>query len=161
MANSMILRRSSFAHVLRLPAGRALAFHAVTQLRMAMDGELEALIAAFAAPRALPDEAEALARAFGHDAPTLAGAVAALYERGFLTDKTVDEEAAALAGELEQTLGRDPGEKLDRLRRERREGAADYWAAASTRKISISPRAGGAWTSLCSPIATCSARPSF
>ena len=73
--------------------------------------------------------------------PTLAGAVAALYERGFLTDKTVDEEAAALAGELEQTVGRDPGEKLDRLRRERREGAADYWAAASTRKLTdLAPR---------------------
>ena len=35
----MILRRSHFAHLLRLAPGRSLVFHAVTQLRIAIDDD--------------------------------------------------------------------------------------------------------------------------
>ena len=131
----MILRRSHFAHLLRLAPGRSLVFHAVTQLRIAIDDDLVALLAAFEAPRQLPDEGAAIAQALGVAMPALGGAVAALFERGFLTDKSVEEERAVYAQTLSQTLGADPGEQLDRLRREKREGAQDYWAAQSTRRL--------------------------
>jgi len=131
----MILRRSHFAHLLRLAPGRSLVFHAVTQLRMAIDDDVVALLAAFETPRALPEEGQAIALSLGVAMPALAGAVAALFERGFLTDKSVEDERAGFAAALDQTLGADPGEQLDRLRRDRREGAQDYWAAESTRRL--------------------------
>jgi FkbH-like protein len=131
----MILRRSRFTHVVALGGGRVLILHAVTQLRLAVDGEVERLLGCFDQPRSLPEDFPDLSRVVGYDVPTLAGCVAALLERGFLSEKTADQEAAEIASQLLETAGRDPGEMLDRFRRERGEGAASYWAASATRSL--------------------------
>jgi hypothetical protein len=131
----MILRHSRFTHVVALGGGRVLILHAVTQLRLAVDGEVERLLGCFDQPRSLPEDFPDLSRVVGYDVATLAGCVAALLERGFLSEKTADEEAAEIASQLLETAGRDPGEMLDRFRRERSEGAASYWAASATRSL--------------------------
>ena len=97
--------------------------------------EVERLLGCFDQPRSLPEDFAELSRVVGYDVPTLAGCVAALLERGFLTEKTAEEEAAEIASQLLETAGRDPGEMLDRFRRERGEGAASYWSASATRSL--------------------------
>jgi FkbH-like protein len=131
----MILRPSSYSHLLRLAPGRALLVHALSQTRLALDDDAARLVEAFGQPRRLPEEAAALAQALGCAPRELAGAVATLYERGFLTDKSPAEEAAAAASELAQRGGRDSGAKIDAYRRARREGAEDYWASSATRRL--------------------------
>jgi FkbH-like protein len=131
----MLLRRSAFAHVLKLAPGRALLIHAVSQMRLAVDDSAAALLDAFATPRDLPADFAALAEQFGQEPGTLAGAVAALWERGFLTECDPLSEAAAFAHDLAQTGARDPAAQLDKYRLARREGAQDYWAASATRKL--------------------------
>ncbi len=131
----MILRQSCFAHTLKIGPGRALILHALNHLRLAVDDEALALFAAFETPLATPEETTALANRFGYRVDILSGAIAALYERGFLTERTRREELEAAAATLGEGAGRDPGERLDALRRARREGAADYWGAKGTRTI--------------------------
>jgi FkbH-like protein len=131
----MLLRHSSFAHVVRLGPARALILHGVTQLRMAVDDEVEALFACFCQPRSLPRDFADLSQRLGHSPQILAGCIASLLERGFLTDKSPEEEASQIAAQLAQTGARDPGEMLDALRSDRREGAADYWAMAATKRL--------------------------
>ena len=131
----MLLRRSAFAHVLPLAPGRLLLIHALSQLRLALDERAIALFDAFAIPRKMPDDMTALAAAFGEQPRTLAGAVAALMERGFLTEADPAAEAAAFARALGDNGARDPGALLDRHRARVREGARDYWAAHETRSL--------------------------
>jgi FkbH-like protein len=131
----MLLRRSAFAHVLPLAPGRLLLVHALSQLRLALDEPAVALFEAFAIPRKMPDDMLALAAAFGEAPRTLAGAVAALMERGFLTEADPAAEAAAFATALGDVGARDPGALLDRHRAQVREGAQDYWAAHETRSL--------------------------
>ena len=131
----MLLRRSAFAHVLPLAPGRALLVHAVSQMRLAVDDEAAALLDAFASPRELPADLGVLAARFGQEPRTLAGAVGALLERGFLTELEPQSETAAFARELGQTGARDPAAMLDKYRNRRREGALDYWAAQETRPL--------------------------
>jgi hypothetical protein len=119
----MLLRRSAFAHVLPLAPGRLLLIHALSHLRLALDERAAALLEAFAAPREMPDALHGLAAAFGEDPRTLAGALAALMDRGFLTEDDPAEEAAAFARTL---ADRDPGAALDRVRNLAREGAQEY-----------------------------------
>ena len=52
-----------------------------------------------------------------------------------LSEKSPEEEAAEIGSHLLETAGRDPGEMLDRFRRDRAEGAAPYWAASATRSL--------------------------
>src|ERR1700678_583092 len=92
LGGRMILRRSRFTHVVALGGGRVLILHAVTQLRLAVDGEVERLLGCFDEPRSLPEDFPDLSRVVGYDVPTLAGCVAALLERGFLSEKTADKE---------------------------------------------------------------------
>jgi FkbH-like protein len=129
----MLLRRSAFTHVVELGGGRALILHAVTHVRLAIDEDVRRLVEAFRAPRDLPDDFAALSQLTGHDPPTLAGCLAALIERGFLTELTPEAEAREIAAGLRRTGARDPTEMLEKLRRERRDGAADYWASTTTR----------------------------
>ncbi len=131
----MQLRRSAFAHLLKLAPGRALLIHAVSPLRLAVDDDVAALWDAFATPRRLPADFAALTALLGHTPQMLAGAVAALVERGFLTESEPAAEATAIAGELAATGARDPGAMLDKYRGHRREGAHDYWAARQTRPL--------------------------
>jgi FkbH-like protein len=122
-------------HIVPLADGRALALHALTHLRLGIDGEVARLIAWFDEPRALPEAIPDLARRVAYDVPTLAGCVASLLERGVLTDKSPEDELAATAATLAETAGRDPGEMLERFRRARQEGAQPYWALATARGI--------------------------
>ena len=131
----MLLRRSAFVHVLPLGPGRLLIVHAVSQLRLAVDDEAAALLDAFANPCELPAELASLAARFGQEPRTLAGAIAALVERGFLTEHDSAAEASAFARELSQTGARDPAALLDRYRERRHEGARAYWAAQETRPL--------------------------
>jgi FkbH-like protein len=131
----MLLRRSAFVHVLPLAPGRALIVHAVSPLRLAVDDDAAALLDAFADPRDLPADLASLAARFGQPPRTLAGAVAALVERGFLTELDPEAEAAAFARDLNETGARDPTAMLDKFRDRRREGAAPYWAAQQTRSL--------------------------
>ena len=131
----MLLRRSAYAHVLTLAPGRLLLVHALSQLRIALDARAVALLDAFATPRKMPEDMPALAAAFGETPRTLAGAVAALIERGFLTQADPAAEAEAFARELDQNGARDPAALLDRYRAKTREGARDYWAAHETRSL--------------------------
>jgi FkbH-like protein len=131
----MLLRRSAFVHALKLGAGRALLVHAVSQMRLAVDDDAAALLDAFATPRDLPADFAALAERFGQPPMTLAGAVAALMERGFLTESDPAAEAQAFARDLAETGARDPAAQLDKYRLRRREGALEYWAARETRPL--------------------------
>jgi FkbH-like protein len=131
----MILRRSQFIHVVPLAPGRALVVHALTHLRLGVDGEVEHLIAAFQQPRDVRQAIPELARQIGYDLETLAGCVASLQERGVLVDTTAEEEMAKAASQLAETTGRDPDEILERFRRGRQEGAMPYWAVSTARGI--------------------------
>ena len=131
----MRLRRSAFAHVLKLGSGRSLLVHAVSQLRLAVDDDAAALLDAFAEPRELPGAFAALSANFRQEPRVLAGAVAALMERGFLTEHEPETEAAGFASALAETGARDPAAQLDKYRLGRREGALDYWAAHETRPL--------------------------
>src|SRR5580704_1632973 len=128
----MLLRRSAFSHLLPLGRNRALILHAVSQLRVAVDDEAAALFAAFATPRRLPDDFAELSARFQYDRRLLAGAIASLTERGFLTEQLPEEEAATFARELG---ARDPCDLIDKYRRARRDGALDYWASRETRPL--------------------------
>ncbi len=130
-----MLRCSSFAHVLALGPGRVLVLHAISSMRLAVDPEVAALFDLFAEPRELPRDFPELSRRTGYDVATLAGCIAALMERGFLTDQSPGVEADAQARALAETGARDPAEMLETYRRGRREGALDYWAARQTRGL--------------------------
>jgi FkbH-like protein len=112
----MILRLSRFVHLLPVGEARVLVIHAVSHLRLVADPELARMIAFFATPRELPAGA---------------GAFAALIERGILTDKTPEEELAAVGAELAAHHGRDPAQMLERHRRAAKEGGESYWAAGA------------------------------
>jgi FkbH-like protein len=126
----MLVRRSTFAHVLRLTAGRALAVHALTGLRLSVDEEVAAILDWFATPRDMPGELAALPGPAARDPDMLAGCLAALMERGLLTDLSPEAEAHARAAELAELHGRDPGAALDALRRRHKEGADGYWSVS-------------------------------
>ena len=49
-----------------------------------------------------------------------------------LTEKTPEEELAAVGAELAPSHGRDPAEMLERYRRGLKEGAQSYWAAGAS-----------------------------
>jgi len=100
-----------------------LVIHAVTHLRLAVDGDLAKMISLFAEPQEVSEDV------FGP------GAFAPLIERGILTALTPEEEMAALSAELSAVHGRDPALLLQRLRRQAREGGEPYWAAHEALKI--------------------------
>jgi len=111
------LRLSRFVHLAPVGEDRVLVIHAVTHLRLAVDGDLAKMIALFAEPQEVAEEV------FGPNA------FAPLIERGILTALTPDQEMAALSAELSAVHGRDPAVLLQRLRRQAREGGEPYWAA--------------------------------
>ena len=130
-----MLRRSAFVHALPIGPGRTLIVHAVSQMQLAVDDDAAALLDAFAQPRELRSDLAALSARFGGEPAVLAGAVAALAERGFLTELEPAAEAAAFARALSETGARDPAAMLDKYRAREREGAHDYWAARETRAL--------------------------
>jgi len=131
----MILRRSQFVHIIPLANERVLVAHALTQLRLGVDREVERLIGWFDQPRDLAEALPELMRQSGYDKEILAGCIGSLLERGVLTQLTMEAELEEAVSQLSETNGRDPGEMLERFRRRRTEGVTPYWAVTATRKI--------------------------
>ena len=131
----MILRCSSFVHVLPVGESRLLVVHAISHLRLPVDREVGAAIEFFAVPRTLPDDYDALARLLPYDQKTILGLLGSLLERGILTEQDAAAERAAAGARLGATHGRDPQELLDQYRREQKEGGHPYWAVGAARKI--------------------------
>jgi FkbH-like protein len=123
MSAATTLKLSRFVHLAPVGENRVLVIHAVTHLRLAVDGDLAKMISLFAEPQDVSEEV------FGP------GAFAPLIERGILTSLTPQEEMAALSAELSAVHGRDPAILLERLRRQAREGGEPYWAAHEALKI--------------------------
>ncbi len=115
----MILRLSSFVHLVPVGEDRVLVIHALSHLRMVVDRELAQMIGFFANPREMADDG---------DGPP---AFAALRERGILTEQSAEAELAAVSHDLGAHHGRDPADLLERFRREAKEGGESYWAAGS------------------------------
>jgi len=128
----MLLRRSSFIHQIDFGNGRYLIIHAAKNLRLPVDKEVNALLNFFAVPRKLPDENAEITKIMSYPPQVIAGSISALLERGILTEKTPEEEQAALTAELSATHGRDPNEMLERYQRALKEGVDSYWAAGDT-----------------------------
>ena len=155
----MILRRSSFVHLLPLGEASVLAIHAVTQSRLPLTAEMAGLIGCFDQAVALEGALPRLATQFAVDEPTLRACVAMLLDRGLLTGQSAEAEAAAIAATLR---GRDPAAALDRYRRASFEGSHPYWAVEAPQGLqeALGLSAAG-WTCYCSAIATCRWRPIF
>jgi FkbH-like protein len=129
------IRRSSYAHLIPLGGGRVLIVQAVSQLRLVVDEEVAVILHWFDQPREMPEEIGELRDRLGADPEVLAGALANLMERGILTGEDEAGEAASLAEKLDALHGRDPGQALDRLRREAREGGDPYWAVTHATRL--------------------------
>jgi FkbH-like protein len=127
----VLIRRSIYLHLTPLGGDRVLALHAISQLRLVIDPEVAGILAWFETPRDMPAEIPTLLARHSFDADTLAGCLAALMEREFLTDKDADAEEQAVAAQLAQSYGRDPGEALDALRRQAKQGAEPYWSVSA------------------------------
>ena len=121
----MILRRSSFIHLLPVGDSGTLAIHAVTQTRLPVTADIVRLIACFDRPVDLAAALPRLIAQFGADEPTLHACLMMLLDRGILSTQTEADEQAALASTL---TGRDPITALDRYRRTNFEGSHPYWA---------------------------------
>jgi FkbH-like protein len=125
----MLIRRSTYVHLTPLGSDRVLIVHAISHLRLVIDAEVAEIVRWFDTPREMPGEMPVLrTRHPGIDDDTLAGCLASLMERGVLTDKDAAGEGAEVAARLAELHGRDPGEALDQLRREAKEGVDPYWS---------------------------------
>jgi hypothetical protein len=131
----MRLRRSSFVHQIEVGSNSVLLIHAISQLRMKVDDELGRLMSFFSDWREFPSAFAEIRTLLPYDDQIVAGTVSALHERGLLTDKSAEEELAAIAQKLKSTHGRDPEELLDRYRRELKEGTKDYWTVKASQTI--------------------------
>ena len=137
----MRLRRSSFVHQIPVGEGRILVIHAISHLRLVVDGDIAEIIDFFRAPRTLPKDYPALARRVSGELDTVLGAIQALVDRGVLTKDEPQAELAAITAELCPSYGRDPGALLERYRRAAKEGGGAYWAAGPARALAdIAPK---------------------
>jgi FkbH-like protein len=125
------LRQSRFLHLIPLEGGRVLAVHALSQLKLTLDAQAAAMVEYFAQARDLPEEFPGLAARVGLDADAIVLALQGFTERDILTQKTPDEELAALSA----TFGRDPEAMLERFRLQAREGGESYWAVGRARGL--------------------------
>src|SRR3984885_13415085 len=135
----MILRRSRFIHQLPVGKDRSLIVHAISQMRLPANGEISALLDYFAEPRRIPEDCEAMMALFPDARDKLTNlrdvverTVLDLLARQILTEKTPEEELAAVGAELAPSHGRDPAEMLERYRRGLKEGSQSYWAAGAS-----------------------------
>ena len=131
----MVLRRSRFIHQLCVGTDRFLIVHAIRNMRLPVDREISILIDYFAEPRRIPQDCEGISALIPYSREVIAGSIAGLLERDILTEKTPEEESAAIGKELSATHGRDPAEMLERYRREVKEGVQSGWAAGAAYKV--------------------------
>ena len=124
----MILNRSRFLHIVPLDADRRLAVHAISHLRLTIDAEIDGILDYFSRPRRMPDEMAPLVEQLGLPLDTVLNTVAALMDRGLITDRSPEEELQDIADALSPTHGRDPDALLEQFRRARQEGAHPSWA---------------------------------
>jgi FkbH-like protein len=138
----MRLRRSSFVHKIPVGPDRVLLVHAISHLRFLANDEIARVFDFFETPRTLPHEALPLLAELGCDRDALASCIGALMERGALTEKDPDAEAAEFGALMGASYGRDPRELLEHYRRQTQEGGLDYWAtgAASTVEDLATPK---------------------
>src|SRR5580692_2600721 len=134
----MILRRSRFVHQLPVGKDRTLIVHAISHMRLPADNDISTLIDYFAEPRRIPEDYDAMTALIAkpHETPAdlrdvVERTVMELLSRQILTEKTPEEELAAIGAELSSKHGRDPAEMLERYRRELKEGAASYWSVGA------------------------------
>ena len=127
----MILRKSRFVHRIPLGTGRVLLVHAVSQVRLAVDRDVDTVLDFFVTPHTVPDAYDDITGRVGYDKPAIASCVTSLLERGFLSENDADGELAEIADKLGPTYGRDPVELLDTYRRALKEGSQPYWSAAT------------------------------
>jgi FkbH-like protein len=123
----MLLRRSRYVHQLPLGESRILIVHAVSHMRLPADHEVGILLDHFSTPHRVPEDCAAMTKLIPYTQDQIERAIAGLVERQVLTDKTPDEEEAAIATQLAPTHGRDPGELLEKYRRSLKEGSQPYW----------------------------------
>ncbi|THD53840.1 MAG: HAD-IIIC family phosphatase [Phenylobacterium sp.] len=112
----MHLRLSSFVHLVPITDDRVLVVDAISHVRLVVNAEVAELIRGFAAPQ------------HASEPPPTGGVIAAMLERGMLTERTPAEELADVAQVLGPYHGRDPDALLQKYRREAKEGAEPYWA---------------------------------
>jgi FkbH-like protein len=130
-----VIRSSLYLHVIELDDGRALLVHALSQLRLSVDAQVAGFVRWFQTPREMPREMPDLPGRDGLGDDTLARCLAFLVEAGVLTTDDPAAETAAAAARLGDLHGRDPGEALDRWRREAKTGAEPIWAVTKTRSL--------------------------
>ena len=90
----MILARSRFVHLLPLGKSRFLAVHAVSHLRLTIDGDIARILDYFGRPRVMPEEMAPLVEALGYPQDAVLNTVANLMDRGLITDRSPEEELA-------------------------------------------------------------------
>jgi len=137
----MILSRSRFVHLLPLGESRFLAIHAVSHLRLTIDGDIARILDYFGRPRTMPEEMAPLVEALGYPQDLVLNTVANLMDRGLITERSPEEELGDIAAELSATHGRDPDDLLQHYRRSRSEGALPAWAAGEA--LGVSALKGG------------------
>jgi FkbH-like protein len=131
----MIFQRSRFVHLLPLSAGRSLAVHGVSQVRITADAELTQVLRYFEVPRTLPDDLGGLLALVPYGAEVLVQCLAALHEAALITHLTPEEELAEAAERLSARQGRDPSDVLDLYRRALKEGADPAWGRPAAKGI--------------------------
>ena len=113
----MLLRLSRFVHLLPVGPDRILVVDAISHVRLVVNNEIAGVIQSFATPSQVPELGE--------------GLLAALFQRGIVTDKTPEEEARHVAGLLSPYLGRDPETLLEQYRLKSKQGVEAYFAAGA------------------------------
>jgi len=131
----MLLRRSRFVHQLPVGPDRILIVHAISHMRLPADKDVGLLLDYFSKPQRVPEDCAELVNLIPYTADAIERAIAGLVDRNILTDLSPDEELEKVSIELAPTHGRDPGELLERYRRELKEGSSPYWAVQSATSL--------------------------
>src|SRR6266481_2693213 len=131
----MVLRRSSFVHLIPVDSNRILVVHAVHHTRLAVDAEVGKILDYFSQPRSMPQACFEIARLVLYSEERIAALIKDLTERQLLTAKNTEEELAEISGQLAPTHGRDPAVLLDHYRRKVKQGAESYWAVEQTHGV--------------------------
>ncbi len=131
----MRLRTSSFVHALPVGEGRWLIVHALSHLRLAVDGDIAWIVEHFRQARTLPADYPAIAARLPGEPAAVLQTLQALVERGVLTEDDADAEAARQGAALSAHHGRDPAALLEQHRRKAQEGGHSYWAAGAAQGL--------------------------